>query len=266
MSYSETKMSSDTLSLAGKVAIVTGSGRENGIGAAIAHVLAERGAAVTVHYFSNSTADRAAEVANRINKSGSKATAIQADLTDPKAAKYLIEKTMEAFKTDKIDILVNNAGNGAATPTLDSTPEGIEDLFRSNVYGPIYVTQAVVPHMPPGGRIINTSSVGSKLGLEAMPLYCATKATLDSLTYIWAAEFGKKYGITVNSVAPGPVATDKVPSPDNPLVQMLVGLTRLESRMGLSREVADVVLFLASPLSRWVTGQYISASGGITGG
>jgi NAD(P)-dependent dehydrogenase (short-subunit alcohol dehydrogenase family) len=109
MSYSETKMSSDTLSLAGKVAIVTGSGRENGIGAAIAHVLAERGAAVTVHYFSNSTADRAAEVANRINKSGSKATAIQADLTDPKAAKYLIEKTMEAFKTDKIDILGRQA-------------------------------------------------------------------------------------------------------------------------------------------------------------
>jgi NAD(P)-dependent dehydrogenase (short-subunit alcohol dehydrogenase family) len=83
---------------------------------------------------------------------------------------------------------VNNAGNGAATPTLDSTAEGIEDLFRSNVYGPIYVTQAVVPHMPPGGRIINISSVGSKLGLEAMPLYCATKAALDSLTYIWAAE------------------------------------------------------------------------------
>ena len=83
---------------------------------------------------------------------------------------------------------VNNAGNGAATPTLDSTAEEIEDLFRSNVYGPIYVTQAVVPHMPPGGRIINTSSVGSKLGLEAMPLYCATKAALDSLTYVWAAE------------------------------------------------------------------------------
>ncbi|OCK88251.1 NAD(P)-binding protein [Cenococcum geophilum 1.58] len=243
-------MSSDTLSLAGKVAIVTGSGRKNGIGAAIAYVLAERGAAVIVHYFSNSTAGRAAE----------------ADLTDPKAAKYLVEKTMEAFKTDKIDILVNNAGNRAATSILDSTAEEIEDLFRSNVYGPIYVTQAVVPHMPPGGQIINTLSIGSKLGLEAMPLYYATKATLDSLTYIWAAEFGKKYGITVNSVALGPVATNKVPLPNNPLVQMLVGLTRLESRMGLSREVADVVLFLASPLSRWVTGQYISASGGITGG
>ncbi|OCL08552.1 NAD(P)-binding protein [Glonium stellatum] len=257
-------MNSDTLSLAGKVAIVTGSGRENGIGAAIAHVLAERGAAVTIHYFSNSTADRAAEVLSTIKKTGSKAVAVQADLTDPKAAKHLVEKTLEAFKTDKIDILVNNAGAGAATPTLDSTSEDIEGLFRANVYGPIYMTQAVVPHMPPGGRIINISSVASKLGLEAMPLYCSTKAALDSLTYVWAQEFGKKYGITVNSVAPGPIGTDLAPPPENPLAQLLVGLTRLESRMGLPREVGDVVLFLASPLSRWVTGQYISASGGIT--
>jgi NAD(P)-dependent dehydrogenase (short-subunit alcohol dehydrogenase family) len=83
---------------------------------------------------------------------------------------------------------VNNAGSGVYASTLEHTKEQIEDIFKTNVFGPIFVTQAVVPHMPPGGRIINISSIASKLGMTVMPIYGATKAALDSLTYAWAAE------------------------------------------------------------------------------
>jgi NAD(P)-dependent dehydrogenase (short-subunit alcohol dehydrogenase family) len=83
---------------------------------------------------------------------------------------------------------VNNAGNGIYAGTLDHSKPQIEDLFQTNVFGTIYMTQAVVPHMPSGGRIINITSIASKMGLTIMPIYGATKAAVDSLTYAWAAE------------------------------------------------------------------------------
>jgi NAD(P)-dependent dehydrogenase (short-subunit alcohol dehydrogenase family) len=83
---------------------------------------------------------------------------------------------------------VNNAGSGTYASTLEHTGEQIEETFKTNVYGTIFMTQAVVPHMPPGGRIINITSIAAKMGLSIMPIYGATKAAVDSLTYAWAAE------------------------------------------------------------------------------
>jgi NAD(P)-dependent dehydrogenase (short-subunit alcohol dehydrogenase family) len=86
------------------------------------------------------------------------------------------------------DGIVNNAGNGTYASTLEHTKDQIEEVFNTNVFGTIYVTQAVVPHMPSGGRIINITSIAAKMGLTLMPIYGATKAAVDSLTYAWAAE------------------------------------------------------------------------------
>jgi len=141
-------------------------------------------------------------------------------------------------------------------------------MFGANVLGTIFVTQAAVPHMPSGGRIINITSIASKIGLAGMPIYGATKAAVDSLTYAWAAEFGKSRGITVNSVAPGPVATDIMPSDPEVLKDMtrtFVDVTRAANRIGTAADIADTTLLLVSEKARWITGQHVSASGGITG-
>ncbi|XXH03722.1 hypothetical protein Hte_010128 [Hypoxylon texense] len=250
------------LSFQGKVAIVTGSGRPSGIGAAIAEALAVRGACVTINYVSDSSAPRAVEVAESIRAKGGKATVIRGDVGDPEEAKKLVKETLAAFNTDKIDILVNNAGIAPMTPTVEVTPEEILSVFRTNVQGALFLVQAALPHIPRGGRIINISTVLSRMGLHS-PVYSASKAAIDSLTYTWAMEFGRKFGITVNAIAPGVTKTEISPPDDHPEVLRMLNMTRLEGRMGTIKEIADAVVLVASPLSGWITGQYISVSGGV---
>ncbi|OTA84577.1 hypothetical protein M434DRAFT_171390 [Hypoxylon sp. CO27-5] len=250
------------LSFHGKVAIVTGSGRPSGIGAAICVALAVRGACVTINYVSDSSAPRAAELAESIRAKGGKAAVVRGDVGDPAVATKLVKETLAAFNTDKIDILVNNAGIAPMTPTVEVTPEEMSSVFRTNVWGPLLLVQAALPYMPRGGCIINISTCLSRMGLHS-PVYSASKAALDSLTYTWALEFGRKFGITVNAIAPGLTKTEICPPDDHPEVQRMLGLTRLEGRMGTIEEIADAVVLIASPLSRWVTGQYISVSGGV---
>ncbi|KAI1359288.1 NAD(P)-binding protein [Xylaria arbuscula] len=250
------------LSFQGKVAIVTGSGRPNGIGAAIAMALAARGASVTINYVSDASALRAVKVADSIKATGGKATVVRGDVGDPEAASHLVEETLAAFNTDKIDILVNNAGIAPMTPTLQVTPEEISSVFHTNFQGTFLLTQATLPYMPRGGRIINISTCISRMGLHS-PVYTASKAAIDSLTFTWALEFGRQFGITVNAIAPGLTKTEISPPDGHPEIERLLNLTRLERRMGNIEEIADAVVLVASPLSGWITGQYISVSGGI---
>ncbi|KAI4864907.1 NAD(P)-binding protein [Hypoxylon rubiginosum] len=250
------------LSFQGKVAIISGSGRPNGIGAAIAAALAVRGACVTINYISESSAPKAAEVAESIRAKGGKATVVRGDVGIPEEARKLVKETLAAFNTDKIDILVNNAGIAPMTPTVDVTSEEMTSVFHANVQGPLLLVQAALPYMPRGGRIINISTCLSRMGQHS-PVYTASKAALDSLTFTWALEFGRKFGITVNAIAPGLTKTDKAPPADHPEVVRMLDMTRLEGRMGTIEEIADSVLLVASPLSGWITGQYISVSGGV---
>ncbi|CAG9998462.1 unnamed protein product [Clonostachys byssicola] len=258
----------DTLSLAGKVAIVTGSGRENGIGAAIAVALARNGASVTINYVSDSVTDRAHAVASRIMADGGHAVVVQTTIDTPEGAHYLAQETLKAFNTDHIDILINNAGVGFAANTLAISPEQVTKTLDVNIKGPILVAQAVVPYMPPGGRIVNTSSIASKLGDANIPTYGASKAALDSLAWSWAKEWGRSKGITVNVVAPGPVTTDIVKFVPTDMVKAIqqpsIDMTRAADRVGTPEDIADAVLLLVSEKARWITGQYISVSGGIT--
>ncbi|KAL4728250.1 hypothetical protein ACLX1H_004992 [Fusarium chlamydosporum] len=181
-------MAVDTLSLLGKIAIVTGSGRENGIGAGIAIALARNGAAVTIHHVSDSVTKRAHAVAEMIKENGGKAIVVQTSIETPEGSQYLVDQTLKGFNVNHIDILVNNAGIGAFGETLAVKPSELTHLLDINVKGPIFVAQAVVPVMPPGGRIVNISSIASKLGDDMIPMYGASKAAIDSLTWSWAKE------------------------------------------------------------------------------
>ncbi|KFY03514.1 hypothetical protein V490_00163 [Pseudogymnoascus sp. VKM F-3557] len=260
-------MAPDTLSLQGKVAIVTGSGRENGIGAGIARALARNGASVTINYVSDSVTPRAKKLVEELKALGGNAIAVQADVSHPDSCKKIVDETLQAFNTKSIDILINNANGKTDFMPLQATEEQLQAAFSVNVFGTIFMMQAVIDYMPRGGRIINTSSVAVKLGLEFFPLYVASKAASDALAFSLASELGKNRGITINIIAPGPVTTDmfpKIPQIE-PLRSHLVGLTRAESREGTPDDIADAVLLLCSEKSRWITGQFISVSGGITG-
>lgn len=164
---------------------------------------------------------------------------------------------------------VNNAAWAIPGTAIDMAPELIEKSVAVGIYGPLYLIRSALPHMPRGGRIINIGSVASKLAVNGMPLYAATKAAMDTLTFSLARELGRDgKGITINTIAPGPVMTDSLPleSPEaQALKDWLVSLTRAEERPGTVEDIADTVLLLVNERSRWITGQYISVSGGITG-
>ncbi|TVY89222.1 3-oxoacyl-[acyl-carrier-protein] reductase [Lachnellula willkommii] len=257
-------MSADTLSLAGKTALVTGSGRETGIGAGIARALARNGASVAIHYVSEDSKARAEKVAIDIKKRG---------VENYDTAKNMVEQILKAFGVDHIDILVNNAAAARNTSLLEVKQEQLEYEFSVNVFGVIYMTQAVVGvgRMPKGGRIVNIGSIASKV-LIPPPVYGATKAAMDALTTLWAGELGKSRGITVNTLAPGPVSTDMSKgllfAPDGSPTALQLSMyeqTRAANRLGSVEDLADATLLLVSEKSRWITAQFISVSGGITG-
>lgn len=242
--------------LAGKVALVTGGSR--GIGAAIAARLAQEGATVLITYTKNKKA--ADEVITEITKQGKTAHAFKADVACEKETNALIEDVQKAV--GKIDILINNAGVWGAGPLETLTLESYNKIFDVNVKGVIGTTIAALKLIPEGGRIINISSVAGKVALPGVSIYSASKAALDHLTKIWAHELGPK-GITVNAVAPGTTVSDMF----NEAIAEdqhagLIEKTALR-RLGQAEDIAAVVAFLASKDSGWVTGQTITADGGL---
>lgn len=209
-------MAPDSLSLAEKVAIVTGSGRENGIGAAIATALGRNGAKVAINYVSDTSASRAAVVAARVQALGAEAIVVQADVSTPEGAAKLVRDTLAGFKTSAIDILgkavpnfpslpvqtlscvgtylhatVNNAGagTGQGTALLDLTPDQIHQAFALNTFSTLYMTQAAVPFMPRGGNVVNIGSIVSRMTiLPGTSVYGASKAAQEYLTGAMATE------------------------------------------------------------------------------
>lgn len=178
---------------------------------------------------------------------------------------------------------MNNAGTAVISPIFgEPDTEQLAKMFQLNVLGPFYMVNSAVPHMPRGGRIINISSTNSKRGYPYISAYGASKAALDNLTWTWAEEasltaasqigpfadspqLGRSRGITVNSVAPGPVSTDIYPEgKEEEFMAAELAVTRAENRPGTTADIGDAVLLLASEKSRWITGQYISVSGGVT--
>ncbi|KAK4545099.1 hypothetical protein LTR36_003650 [Oleoguttula mirabilis] len=250
---------SSSRTLEGKVAIVTGSSR--GIGEAIAFDLASRGAKIVITYSSDRSKKGAEALVDRIrSEANSSAIDVQCDLKTPEAPKKIVDATLEAFGPH-IDILVNNAAIISSAYTQDITAEHFDDVFHTNVRAPLFMVQAVLPHLRTPGRIINLSSVGGRQGYPGVGAYAASKAAVEGFTRVWAAELGKD-GTTVNAVNPGPVQSEMLDQVDPKTVEPQLKATLVEQRAGRPEEIAEIVAFLASPSSSWVSGQCIGASGG----
>jgi 3-oxoacyl-[acyl-carrier protein] reductase len=246
--------------LAGKVAIVTGASK--GIGAATAKALAAEGAAVAVIYSSGK--EGAERLVSQITREGGKASAIQADVSKAPEVKRMFEETKKAFGS--VDVLVNNAGVFEFQPLEAITEDGFHRHFNVNVLGTILATQEAVKHFPrSGGSIVNISSIASENPVPNSSLYAATKGAIDTLTMALSKELGPR-NIRVNTVAPGLVDTEGNRS--SGFVGSAAGeagaaATPLAARFGKPEEIAPVIVFLASDDAAWLTGERISASGGL---
>lgn len=238
-----------SLSLVGKNALVTGSSR--GIGAQTAIALAERGANVAVHYTSESSASKASKVASQIQSLGRKTCVIRCDLEDPDCGQKIILEALQGLETTQLDILVNNAAipcpHGAENP-LD--PAQFDHIMRINVRAPMLLLTAAIPHLSPtSNRIINISSIQSRINIPGFSLYSASKSALDSLTRTWAKEIALKHHCTVNGVLVGP--TDAPDAPQSAARNRAREMPTAEKRLGTMEDVCEVVCWLASESSRW---------------
>lgn len=249
-------------SLEGKVALVTGASR--GIGRAIALRLAAEGALVAAHYGASESAARA--VLAEIEAAGGRGFLVQADLTDTGAIRAMfaaLDAALAARGGARIDILVNNAGLGVSGDVETTTEEDFDRVFATNVKGLLFVSQNAVPRLNDGGRIINISSMVAYNAYAGAIAYAATKAAVNSMTTSMAQGLGSR-GITVNGVAPGATDTDFISfvMKDEAMVAAMKAQTALGG-IGQAPDIADVVAFLASDASSWVTGETIRVSGGM---
>ncbi|MEP9388999.1 SDR family oxidoreductase [Mesorhizobium sp. KR9-304] len=240
--------------LIGKRALVTGGSR--GIGAAIALALADKGADVAITY--EQSADRAAEIVKAIEGKGRRALAIRADSADPAAVKRSVEQAVAGL--GGLDILVNNAGIARFGPFVDLSLEDIDALLNVNVRAAVLATQAAIPHLGQGGRVVTIgSNAAERAPFAGIAAYSMTKSALTGLTRHLARELGPQ-GITVNLVQPGPTDTDMNPA-DGELADTVRPLTSL-GRYGSPAEIASTVAFLASPAAGYMTGSMLTVDGG----
>ncbi len=249
--------------LQGKVAVVTGGSR--GIGRAIAARLASDGALVCVNYRENAGA--AAEAVGAIEAAGGEAFALQGDVgsVDEIAGFFgRLDAELTTRRADhRFDILVNNAGVVDGTTVEATTEEQFDRVFATNVKGPFFVTQAALPRLRDGGRLINVSSNLSRHPMATGLPYCMTKAALDNFTVGLAGVLGRRK-ITVNTLAPGLTATElNAAMRAHPGVEERFATMTALGRIGKVEDIADAASFLASPDSAWVTGIYLEASGGL---
>ena len=249
--------------LQGKTALVTGASR--GIGRATASVLANSGAHVLVHY-GRSAQDAESLVADILSKGG-RANAIRADLGTPEGA-TLLAKEVRTIVGERLDVLVSNAGISKSATFKDHTVKDFDSLFATNVRGPFFLVQQLLPILGDGSNIIVMSSLGAhavvgKPGLDnpSVLTYASTKGALETLVKNWAAILGPR-GIRVNAVAPGVIDTDMSNFTKTEAGRdAALGMQALK-RIGKPEDVADVVAFLASDAARWITGASIPVDGG----
>lgn len=243
-------------SLAGKVAIVTGSAR--GIGAEIALMLANAGAKVAVNYAQNKAA--ADRLYNTISAAEGTCLAIQADVCDPQQVRKLFETTSAHF--GQIDILVNNAGMLLFKEIAEVRDDEFDRIVDVNFKSVFYTLREAATHLADHGRIVTVSSTVTRLMLPKYGAYAATKAAIEQLTRVFAREMGKR-GIIANIVSPGPVDTELFRAGKTEAdIERMANMAAL-GRIGNVQDVAQAVLFLVSDEARWITGQNIGVNGGI---
>ncbi|MGW5938973.1 SDR family oxidoreductase [Streptomyces celluloflavus] len=248
--------------LNGKTALVTGSSR--GIGRGIAQRLARDGALVAVHYGSNDVA--AKETVEHIADAGGRAFLIGTELGVPGDAEALFaafDAELAAYGAESgLDILVNNAALSIPGYVGEVTPEDFDRTIAVNTKAPFFVIQHGLRRMRDGGRIINISSAVTSTAFPSTIAYSLSKGAVDTLTLTLAKDLGER-GITVNTVAPGFIETDmNAALRATPEAHAQLAAISVFNRLGKPTDIADVVGFLASDDSRWITGQRFDVSGG----
>ncbi|MEM1504079.1 3-oxoacyl-ACP reductase family protein [Domibacillus sp. 8LH] len=242
-----------------KVAIVTGSGSEKGIGRTIALTLAEQGASIVV---ADMNPAGIWDTVEAITENGGKAIGVEVNVTNKESVDQMVAKTLEAF--GRIDILVNNAGISQKVTVEDMTLEDMTRVFNVNMFGLFLCTQAVLATMKKQqyGRIISLSSVSAKRGggVFGGAHYSASKAAVLGFSKNLAREVGQD-GITVNCVAPGLVNTDIWKSlPEEDAKKVIDSIPM--ARPGETKEIAATIAFLASQEASYITGEEIDINGG----
>lgn len=241
-----------------QVAIVTGSSR--GIGAAIAKRLAKDGFSVVVNY-AGRPAD-AEKIVQEIISANGRAVAVKADVSSPTEVAMLFDQAEAVF--GGIDVIVNNAGiiQPGVVPLAQTDDALFDRLIAVNLKGTFNALRLAATRLRSGGRIVNFSTSVRGLALPGYSVYAATKAAVETLTQIFAKELRGR-GITVNSVAPGPTATDLFLNGKTPdQVAQMAKLAPLE-RLGQPEDIAAVVSFLVGRDGGWVNGQTLRANGGL---
>jgi len=245
--------------LAGKIAVVTGGSRD--IGRAISVKLAKEGAKVVVNYFNSESG--ANETVEEIKSLGQEAIAVKADVSNLDDIAALKAKVVEAYG-DKIDILVNNAGGLFARKTLQEFDESFYNLVMDvNFKSTVFVTQAIEPLMTKGASIINLSSQAARDGGGGgSALYSSSKGAVTTFTRAMSKELGPK-GIRVNALCPGLIGTKFHDDFTKDEVRTKVAAGTPLRREGSAAEVADLVAYLASDESSFITGNNIDINGGL---
>lgn len=264
------RITSDLLNLTGKTVVVTGGAM--GIGRAISKRLAEAGANVII---SDINLEKANKTVNDIKSSDGKALAIKADVTSPRDAEMVLQKAVDEFGS--IDIIVNNAGIYPMTPFLEMTEEIWDKVISINLKGTFLHAQAAARKMKDkgkGGKIINLASIDGLHPTGNLVHYDSSKGGVVMMTKAMAKELGE-HNITVNAVAPGGINTEGTAAMSEASVQQMMasGMTQEQimqafaariplGRMGVPDDIAKVVLFLASDMSNYMTGEVIVVDGG----
>jgi NAD(P)-dependent dehydrogenase (short-subunit alcohol dehydrogenase family) len=242
--------------LEGKKALITGG--DSGIGRAVALAFAREGADVAVSYLSEK--DDAQETRRLVEDCGRECLLIPGDLSDPEHCRDVIDLTVEAF--GRIDILVNNAAHQATFESIEQIPDAEwEKTFATNISAMFYLTKAALPHMKPGGSIINTSSVNADMPNQTLLAYATTKGAIQNFSGGLAQQLASK-GIRVNTVAPGPVWTPLIPAtmPADKVAEF--GKQYPMGRPAQPRELAPVYVLLASDEASYVSGATVAVTGG----
>ena len=246
-----------TINLSGRVALVTGASQ--GLGAAIARVLHEAGASVAINYYPDAAGGNEANARRLAESLGAeRAVILPGDVSDSSSAESLCRAAHAHF--GGLDIVVNNAGIARDRTLAKMSDEEWNAVINTNLSGTFHICRAAAPLLGDGGRIVNLASISALVGLFGQANYAAAKAGVIGLTRTLSRELARR-AITVNAVAPGLVLTEMGKTVPEKVREQWIASIPL-GRFGEPEEIANAVLFLASPLASYITGQTLQVNGG----